>query len=403
MDGRRRVPRRRHAHRQWIDPRGEHRTHRPELLRRPDVLGHEHRAERRRMQPVRAPSSPSTRSSARSPTTAAPTQTQRPLTGSPAIDAYAASGSPAACVTAADQRGVTRPQPTGGRCDLGADEVVAPRSRRSARRELGLDSGRCGHGSVRQHPVDRAAAAARRERARPQASAYKLLGVQASPRTSSRPIKFSAYKFSAYKFSAYKFSAYKFSAYRFSAAESSLTAAGLADPLGSIPLVDVSLDLPGGWSAFLGGDAVRRRAAQHADVRAGRPAARELEHHGRPDRLRHHPARVAAVRRRCSSAATPLRSIPLTAALEPRVTDAQRLAAWCTALTTSTRIPCAALAQRPEPDVAGGQPGRASPIDGAGLEQVLAKDVAAGRSRDVRGALVERLRADRRRRSARSR
>ena len=49
-----------------------------------------------------------------------PTQTRRPQAGSPAIDAYAATGSPLTCVSAADQRGLSRPQPANGRCDLGA-------------------------------------------------------------------------------------------------------------------------------------------------------------------------------------------------------------------------------------------------------------------------------------------
>ena len=46
-----------------------------------------------------------------------PTQTHRPLTGSPAIDS-------ANCVNSADQRGVSRPQ--NGDCDRGSVEVLAP-------------------------------------------------------------------------------------------------------------------------------------------------------------------------------------------------------------------------------------------------------------------------------------
>jgi hypothetical protein len=48
-----------------------------------------------------------------------PTLTRAPLPGSPAID-----GGPAICFPATDQRGVPRPQPAGGRCDIGAVEVV---------------------------------------------------------------------------------------------------------------------------------------------------------------------------------------------------------------------------------------------------------------------------------------
>jgi hypothetical protein len=53
-----------------------------------------------------------------------PTKTEAPLKGSPAIDAIPAGK--AGCVAdATDQRGVARPQPTGGRCDVGAVELAA--------------------------------------------------------------------------------------------------------------------------------------------------------------------------------------------------------------------------------------------------------------------------------------
>ncbi|MBN1993696.1 MAG: choice-of-anchor D domain-containing protein [Anaerolineae bacterium] len=48
-----------------------------------------------------------------------PTDTRALLPGSPAIDA----ANPASCL-ATDQRGVARPQPAGGRCDIGAYELV---------------------------------------------------------------------------------------------------------------------------------------------------------------------------------------------------------------------------------------------------------------------------------------
>jgi hypothetical protein len=50
-----------------------------------------------------------------------PTETIALLLGSPAINAIAAS----ACTVSVDQRGVKRPQPTGGRCDIGAFERKA--------------------------------------------------------------------------------------------------------------------------------------------------------------------------------------------------------------------------------------------------------------------------------------
>jgi hypothetical protein len=49
-----------------------------------------------------------------------PTQTHALLSGSPAIDA----GDPACPPPAMDQRGTSRPQPAGGRCDIGAYEFV---------------------------------------------------------------------------------------------------------------------------------------------------------------------------------------------------------------------------------------------------------------------------------------
>jgi parallel beta-helix repeat protein len=51
-----------------------------------------------------------------------PTETHALLTGSPALEYIP----PISCTVATDQRGVTRPQPTGGNCDIGAYEAAAP-------------------------------------------------------------------------------------------------------------------------------------------------------------------------------------------------------------------------------------------------------------------------------------
>ncbi len=51
-----------------------------------------------------------------------PTETHALLTGSPAIDAIP----PISCTVATDQRGVTRPQPAAGDCDIGAFEAGPP-------------------------------------------------------------------------------------------------------------------------------------------------------------------------------------------------------------------------------------------------------------------------------------
>lgn len=52
-----------------------------------------------------------------------PTRTHAPLSGSPAINGIT---DPAACDVSTDQRGIPRPQPAGGRCDIGAVEQWEP-------------------------------------------------------------------------------------------------------------------------------------------------------------------------------------------------------------------------------------------------------------------------------------
>ncbi len=54
-----------------------------------------------------------------------PTDTHALVTDSPAIDAYPTDGS-GSCGVATDQRGVSRPQPAGGDCDIGSFEVMVP-------------------------------------------------------------------------------------------------------------------------------------------------------------------------------------------------------------------------------------------------------------------------------------
>jgi len=55
-----------------------------------------------------------------------PTETMALLSGSPAIDAGGNAICSAAPVNNLDQRGVTRPQPNGGACDIGAYELLVP-------------------------------------------------------------------------------------------------------------------------------------------------------------------------------------------------------------------------------------------------------------------------------------
>jgi hypothetical protein len=57
-----------------------------------------------------------------------PTSTRLPLPGSPLIDAIpnASCEADGAAGITADQRGLVRPSPTGGACDVGAVEVQVP-------------------------------------------------------------------------------------------------------------------------------------------------------------------------------------------------------------------------------------------------------------------------------------
>ena len=147
----------------------------------------------------------------------------------------------------------------------------------------------------------------------------------------------------------------------------------MADPLGSIPLVDVSLDLPGGWSAFLTG-------TQYAGVPLNTLTFAQVvplleSSNVTVDQIDFGTTPLGSLPYvSLFLGGTPLRSIPLTAALEG-ATDSQRLAAWCTALATSTQDPCAALHNDPNLTLLAVSLAGFS-IDGAGLEQVLVKDVA---------------------------
>ena len=68
-----------------------------------------------------------------------PTQTLWPRTGSPAINSYNIP-----CATAVDQRNIARPQPTGGKCDLGAVEVSPLGLNLALSHEHRHDRRRCG-------------------------------------------------------------------------------------------------------------------------------------------------------------------------------------------------------------------------------------------------------------------
>ena len=301
-----------------------------------------------------------------------PTQTQRPATGSPAFDAYAASGTPAACVTATDQRGVARPQPTGGKCDVGAVEGLA----------LGLDLSLSA--SSDSIPVGTGTV--------PLANIPLTALIPAPPgtgATGSAPFKHSPFKHSAFKHSAFDYAAFKHSpfkhspfkhspfkhsAYGFETAEALLHAAGLTDPLGTIPLTDVALDLPGGWPAFLTGT---QFATAPLNTLTFAQVVPLLDNAGiTVDNVDFGGTPLGSLPEiSLMLGATPLRSIPLTAALES-ASDAQRLAAWCTALTTTSQNPCATLQNDPNLTLLAVTLAGFS-IDGAGIEQILAKDVAA--------------------------
>ena len=300
------------------------------------------------------------------------TQTQRPVAGSPALDAYATAGLPPVCVTAVDQRGVARPQPTGGRCDVGAQESLA----------LGLDlslatssdSIPAGTGTVPFANIPLTAldpAAARDERDRKlcvQALGVQALGVQAL-RLRLRRVQ--ALGVQAFRVQAFRVQALRvrFRGGREPAPRGRTHRSARHDPAdrrGVGPARRLAR-VPDRY-------AVRRCAAQHVDLRPGRPAARQRGNHGGPGRLRA-TALGSLPEISLLLGATPLRSIALTPALET-ATDAQRLAAWCTALTSPSQNPCATLRNDPDLTLLAVSLAGFS-IDGAGIEQVLAKDVAA--------------------------
>ncbi len=164
-----------------------------------------------------------------------PTPTRLPADGSPAIDAVP----PEACVVATDQRGVPRPSPTGGNCDVGAVES-APLS---LTLELTADKTEIGVGvgsvPVQNIPPSAFGASTPDEPGTTGASKFGAIKFGA--------IKFGAIDVEASKFGAITLADLKFGAIKFGAID--LAAA----KFGAILLSDIELDIDGGWAALLQG------------------------------------------------------------------------------------------------------------------------------------------------------
>ena len=294
-----------------------------------------------------------------------PTQTRRPLTGSAAIDAYALP-----CATAADQRAIARPQPTGGRCDVGAVEI-AP---------LGLDltlassSETIGVGTATV-PVGNISPSA----LLPTPSTGSNTFLQFSTIRHST-IRHSTIRHSTIRHSAIDYSTIRHSTIRHSDAEAVLRNAGIADPLATIALSDLTLDRPGGWDALLLGtqwENTPRESITLADVMPlVESAGVTLDQLDLSDTALGSVPYVSLL-----LGGVPVKTIPLSPALETG-TDQQRLGAWCSAIRSATADPCAAL--NVDPNAA--TPSSITPLafsyagfslDGISLNQILVKNVAA--------------------------
>ena len=249
------------------------------LLRQPDLLRHEHRADHDGLQPD-GRHDPHGRPEART------ARRQRRADADPTAAERAAPRSTP--THRRDARRVRhhgrparspRPQPTGGKCDVGARRGHA-RSASTSTLTTSPTRSRVGTGTVPFANIPPAALipGARGNKPRP-SSAYQALGVSS----------ISADQLSAYQvLGVSSISAYQalgvsssrrtaFSAYVRGGERASTRP---ASPIRSaaIPLTDVTLDLPGGWPAFLAGTQFDGVPAEHAHLRAGRSAARRAQH-----------------------------------------------------------------------------------------------------------------------------
>jgi CSLREA domain-containing protein len=297
-----------------------------------------------------------------------PTLTHRPLTNTPngnskAIDAYAPP-----CATAVDQRGIARPQPVGGNCDVGSVEIEP----------LGLDltlgssstTIGAGTGTVPLGNIPPSA----------------LIPTPASGSSTQDSVvhwsvvHWSVVHWSVVHWSTVHWSVVHWSVVHWSGAEQILTAAHITDPLTQISLNDVALSAPGGWTAFLAGTQFAGVPLQNITLANVMPLIESSNL--TLDQLDFSDTPIGSLPfLSLLLGPVPLKSIPLTPALETG-TDQQRLAEWCTELKTAKQDPCSALGIDPNAaTLSSATPLAISlagfSLDSVSINEVLVKDVAA--------------------------
>ncbi|HET9730839.1 MAG TPA: choice-of-anchor Q domain-containing protein, partial [Acidimicrobiia bacterium] len=298
-----------------------------------------------------------------------PTQTERPLSGSAALDAYAQP-----CATAVDQRGIARPQPTGGRCDVGAVEnapLGLDLTLASSAETIGAGVGTVPEANVTPSGVIPAGTPSGSTQ-----GTYAKFTYAKFTYAKFTYAKFTYAKFTYAKFTYAKFTYAKFTYAKFTDAEATLTGSGFDDPLQSIHISDLTLTRPGGWDALFTGtqfENVPREQISLADamplIQSAGVTFDQLDLTGTP--LGSLPLGVILL------SGVPMKTIPLNATLET-ATDQQRLDAWCAALDSATQHPCTALNVGPGSSITPLAVALAGfSLDGVDLSKILAKDVAA--------------------------
>jgi CSLREA domain-containing protein len=309
-----------------------------------------------------------------------PTQTRRPLPGSAAIDAYAI---PCAGGLAVDQRGIARPQPAGGKCDVGAVEIAPiglDLSLASSSETIGA-----GVGTVPEANVTPAAVV---PPGTPAGSVQGTFGKFTFGKFTFGKFTFGKFTFGKFTFGKFTFGKFTFGKFtfgkftfgkftfgKFTNDAAILTSAGLANPLTSIHVSDLTMNRPGGWDALLKGtqfENVPREQITFADVMPLLESAglslNDVDITGTS--LGSLPMGSILL------AGIPMKYIPLNAGLES-ATDQQRLDAWCAAIDNPNQHPCTALNVGPGSSI---DPLAISlagfSLDGVDLTQILAKDVA---------------------------
>jgi CSLREA domain-containing protein len=317
-----------------------------------------------------------------------PTLTRLPQTSptkSPVLDRY---GPP--CATPTDQRGVTRPGGTA--CDVGAVEI--PVLGVSTTLGTNVDTIGAGTGPVAQQQVPLANILPTPLTTQSAVINHSNIGFAVINHSDLgwAVINHSVINHSVINHSVINHSVINHSVINHSAAESIL-AGHLADPLLTIHLSDVPLQLPGGWSAFLSNTSAANAGLETLSL--GSPVVEDPN--GTPQNTTImkmvEAAQVGLDQLDLSKVLgyeplaalilsdIPMRSIPLSVPLETD-TDQHRLQAWCTALyIAGKQDPCTALgidtsATTADPAMPLAVALAGFSMDGVSLNSILVKDVA---------------------------